>query len=142
MDTWVAWTLSSGALHVTDASNAAVTGLRTPNGDDWDPRVMEVLKIPERVLPQVVDSSGPIGEASALDGAPQICGILGDQQASLVGQGCTLPGLAKITFGTGGFLDSLCRCSTDPRSPAGGSVARFRSRPGNAADGSPGGSRR
>ena len=106
MDTWVAWTLSGGGLHVTDASNAAVTGLRTPSGDNWSPRVMEALKIPETVLPRVVDSSGPIGEAGALQGAPLICGILGDQQASLVGQGCTLPGLAKITFGTGGFLDS------------------------------------
>jgi glycerol kinase len=106
MDSWIAWTLSSGRLHVTDATNAAVTGLRTGDGKDWNPHVMDVLKIPERVLPRVVDSSGAIGEASALSGSPPICGIVGDQQASLVGQGCTLPGLAKITFGTGGFLDA------------------------------------
>ena len=62
---------------------------------------------------EVVDSSGTIGEASALDGSPPICGIVGDQQASLVGQGCTLPGLAKITFGTGGFLD----CCVGPERP-------------------------
>jgi glycerol kinase len=105
IDTWVAWTLSSGRLHVTDATNAAVTGLRTLDGLDWDPKVLDALRIPERILPEVVDSSGTIGEASALDGSPPICGILGDQQASLVGQGCTLPGMAKITFGTGGFLD-------------------------------------
>jgi glycerol kinase len=107
MDSWIAWTLSSGRLHVTDATNAAVTGLRTSDGKEWNPRVLEALRIPESVLPQVVDSSGAIGEASALEGSPPICGIVGDQQASLVGQGCTLPGLAKITFGTGGFLD-LC----------------------------------
>ncbi|MGO9344598.1 MAG: FGGY family carbohydrate kinase [Acidimicrobiales bacterium] len=106
VDSWIAWTLSSGALHVTDATNAAVTGLRTPDGKEWDPRVLDALRIPESVLPEVVDSSGAIGEASALEGSPPICGIVGDQQASLVGQGCTLPGLAKITFGTGGFLDS------------------------------------
>jgi glycerol kinase len=106
MDTWIVWTLSSGRLHVTDATNAAVTGLRTADGKDWNPRVMEVLGIPAGILPRVVDSSGEIGEASALEGSPPICGIVGDQQASLVGQGCTLPGLAKITFGTGGFLDA------------------------------------
>ena len=85
----------SGALHVTDATNAAVTGLRTLDGRGWDQKVIGALNIPETVLPQVVDSSGAIGEASALEGSPPICGILGDQQASLVGQGCTLPGLDK-----------------------------------------------
>src|SRR6185369_2547845 len=50
-------------------------------------------------------SSGKGPKATALDGAPPICGIAGDQQASLVGQGCVRPGLAKITFGTGGMLD-------------------------------------
>jgi glycerol kinase len=56
-------------------------------------------------MPAIVDSSGAVGAASALPGAPPICGIAGDQQASLVGQGCTLPGLAKATFGTGAMLD-------------------------------------
>src|SRR5438477_227786 len=102
VDTWVAWTLSGGALHVTDLSNAAVTGLVTTDGSGWDPRVLEVLRVPERVLPAIVDSSGAVGEAGALPGAPPIAGIAGDQQASLVGQGCTRPGLAKVTRGTGG----------------------------------------
>jgi glycerol kinase len=114
MDSWVAWTLSSGNLHVTDATNAGVTGLRTLDGLSWDDRVTEALRIPASVLPEVVDSSGRIGEATALDGSPPICGMLGDQQASLVGQGCTLPGMAKITFGTGGFLD----CCIGPERPA------------------------
>lgn len=113
MDSWVAWTLSSGNLHVTDATNAAVTGLRTLDGLAWDDRVLEALRIPKGVLPEVVDSSGRIGDAIALDGSPPICGMLGDQQASLVGQGCTLPGMAKITFGTGGFLD----CCIGPERP-------------------------
>jgi len=105
MDTWIAWNLSRGTLHVTDATNAALTGMRTLDGNHWDSRVTEALRIPHHVLPRVVDSSGEIGEASALRGSPPICGMIGDQQASLVGQGCTLPGMAKITFGTGGFLD-------------------------------------
>ncbi|HUO49813.1 MAG TPA: FGGY family carbohydrate kinase [Acidimicrobiales bacterium] len=107
VDTWIVWALSEGRLHVTDPSNAGVTGLMARDGDRWDDTMLEALRIPRSVLPTVVDSTGAVGEASALDGAPMICGIAGDQQASLVGQGCTLPGLAKATFGTGGMLD-LC----------------------------------
>lgn len=113
MDTWVAWTLSAGRLHVMDATNAAVTGLRTLDGSDWDHRVLEALRIPPRALPSVVDSSATIGEASAVEGSPVICAMAGDQQASLVGQGCTVAGSAKITFGTGGFLD----CCTGSQRP-------------------------
>ncbi len=104
VDSWVVWTLTNGALHVTDASNSGVTGLRG-DGTAWDDSILEALRIPASVLPTVVDSSGVIGPATALAGAPPIAGIAGDQQASLVGQGCTRPGLAKVTFGTGGMLD-------------------------------------
>lgn len=107
VDTWVAWVLSGGSVHVTDATNAAVTGLVYGDASGWAPHILEALRIPESALPAIVDSSGVVGEASALAGSPPIAGIAGDQQASLVGQGCTRPGLAKITFGTGGMLD-LC----------------------------------
>ncbi|HEX2701455.1 MAG TPA: FGGY family carbohydrate kinase [Acidimicrobiales bacterium] len=107
VDTWLAWTLSGGALHVTDAGNAGVTGLVLADGSDWDEAVLDVLNIPPSVLPRIVDSSGILGPALALDCAPPLAGIAGDQQASLIGQGCTRPGLAKATFGTGGMLD-LC----------------------------------
>jgi glycerol kinase len=107
VDTWVAWVLSEGSLHITDATNAGVTGLVEHDSVSWDPRVLEALRVPQSVLPRIVDSSGVVGEATALAGSPPIAGIAGDQQASLIGQGCTRPGLAKITFGTGGMLD-LC----------------------------------
>lgn len=107
VDTWVAWTLSAGSLHVTDATNAAVTGLVHQDASGWAPSVLDALRIPPAVLPAIVDSSGVVGEARALPGAPPIAGMAGDQQASLVGQGCVRPGPAKITFGTGGMLD-LC----------------------------------
>ena len=107
VDTWVAWTISGGDVHVTDATNAGVTGLRTGDGADWHPPILEALNIPTSVLPTVHDSAVVVGHASALPGSPPIAGMAGDQQASLVGQGCVLPGLAKITFGTGGMLD-LC----------------------------------
>jgi glycerol kinase len=107
VDTWVAWTLSKGSLHVTDLSNAAVTGLYRSDGSGWSEQTLAALRVPESVLPTVVDSSGVAGEAVALAGAPPIAGIAGDQQASLIGQGCVAAGQAKITFGTGGMLD-LC----------------------------------
>ncbi|MDQ1437458.1 MAG: glycerol kinase [Acidimicrobiaceae bacterium] len=122
VDTWVAWVLSGGSVHVTDATNAAVTGLVHGDASGWAAHILEALRIPADVLPRIVDSTGVVGSASALPGAPLIAGMAGDQQASLVGQGCTQPGLAKITFGTGGMLD-LCvgpeRPAFDTRGPGG-----------------------
>ena len=120
VDTWVAWVLSGGAgsggdaLHVTDATNAAVTALIDPSTIEWDEELLNRLRIPLAVLPRIVDSSGEIGACHALPGAPVICGIAGDQQASLVGQGCTRPGLAKATFGTGGMLDQCTGTGPGP----------------------------
>jgi glycerol kinase len=129
VDSWVAWVLSggagTGALHVTDASNAAVTALVHPATVDWDEKLLERLRIPRPLLPRIVDSSGPVGQAHALDGAPPICGIAGDQQASLVGQGCTLPGLAKATFGTGGMLDQCTGTTGAPASATRGHAGTF-----------------
>ena len=124
VDTWVAWTLSEGALHVTDQTNAGVTGLLVPDGTTWNDAMLEALRIPAGVLPEVVDSSGRLGPATALEGAPVICGMAGDQQASLVGQGCTLPGLAKATFGTGGMLDA-CVGPSRPRFERRGGAGTF-----------------
>ncbi len=107
VDSWVAWTLTQGAVHVTDTSNAALYGMLTGDQERWDERILELLKVPLSAMPTVVDSIGVIGAATALPGAPPLTGILGDQQASLLGQGCVRPGQAKITFGTGGMLD-LC----------------------------------
>ena len=68
VDSWIVWKLTDGALHVTDPSNAAVTGLINRSGTEWDRKVLALLRIPESALPAVVDSSGMIGEATALDG--------------------------------------------------------------------------
>jgi glycerol kinase len=116
VDTWVAWVLSNGDLHVTDATNAGVTGLVDDAVTAWDERTLGILGVPMAMMPRIVDSSGAIGPLAALDGAPILCGIAGDQQASLIGQGCTSPGLAKITFGTGGMLDVVT--GTTPPSAA------------------------
>ncbi len=122
IDTWVAWILSAGELHVTDASNAGVTGLIHGDGSGWNANLLSALNIPETVLPEIVDSSGVLGTARILVGAPPIAGMAGDQQASLIGQSCTVAGQAKATFGTGGMLDQ-CLGGTRPhqavRGPAG-----------------------
>jgi glycerol kinase len=106
VDTWITWALTNGHSHVTDATNAAVTGLqRTSDHADWEPKTLDQLGIPVRLMPQIVDSTGVIAAATVLPGAPPIAAILGDQQASLIGQGCVHHGDAKITFGTGAMLD-------------------------------------
>ena len=115
IDSWVVWVLSHGDAHVTDLSNAALTGLLNPSLAPWSPAVsnpwnealLARLGIPRAVLPQLVDTSGAIATASVLPGSPPICSLVGDQQASLAGQGVVSPGTAKITFGTGGMLDMV-----------------------------------
>ncbi len=113
VDSWIAWTLSEGALHVTDHTNAAVTGLYSVDRRSWNERSCELLGIDPVMLPLIVDSGDELGWASALPDAPMIGALVGDQQASLIGQGCVRPGLAKITFGTGGMLD-LCTGNDPP----------------------------
>jgi glycerol kinase len=105
VDTWIVHALSGGQLHVTDATNAGVTGLVTEHVGSWDEPLLGALGLDVSLLPRIVDSCGVSGEATALSGSPRIAAIVGDQQASLAGQGCVAPGDAKLTFGTGGMLD-------------------------------------
>jgi glycerol kinase len=115
VESWIAHVLSDGALHVTDHTNAAVTGLYDPRNDGWSSDLCAVFGVDPSSLPTIVPSCGEIERATALPGAPMICGLIGDQQASLVGQGCIDPGDAKITFGTGAMLDQF-RGDEPPRS--------------------------
>jgi glycerol kinase len=113
VETWLGWCLTEGALHATEPGNAGVTGLLRSDASGWDPQILEALRIPEAVLPAIADSSSVLGPASALPGAPPLAGLAGDQQASLLGQGCVTPGAAKLTLGTGGMLD-LCTGAVRP----------------------------
>jgi glycerol kinase len=124
VDSWLAWTLTQGRLHVTDASNAGVTGLYSIDTGEWNLGALEALGLNPESLPRIVDSSGRLGEASALPGAPVLCALVGDQQASLMGQGCTRPGLAKATFGTGAMLD-VCVGDQRPERAARGESGCF-----------------
>lgn len=105
VDSWVAYVLSKGELHVTDFSNAAVTGLLSSTTSSWSTQALDLMGLDISMMPTVVHSSGIVGRAHALVGAPPIASLVGDQQASLIGQGCITPGRTKITFGTGGMLD-------------------------------------
>lgn len=131
VDTWLAWHLTDGRHHVTDASNALVTGLFHAAAGTWDTALLERLGIPETTLPRVVDSAGVVAEASALPEAPPLAALIGDQQASMVGQGCIEPGDTKITFGTGGMLD-VCLGDRPGPSPTEGTFPMIAWRIGGA----------
>ena len=106
VDCWLAWKLSGGRLHVTDASNASRTQLFDLAAGGWHDELLAEFRIPRAVLPRVVDSSGVQGEVTSvpeLAGIP-IAALVGDQQGALAGQACFAPGLAKNTYGTGCFL--------------------------------------
>jgi glycerol kinase len=104
IDTFLVWHLTGG-LHITDCTNASRTQLMNLRTLDWDPELLGVFGTPRQMLPQIRSSSEPYAEATleAVRGVP-IAGILGDQQAALVGQTCFYPGEAKNTYGTGCFL--------------------------------------
>ncbi len=106
VDTWLAWRLSGGAIHVTDATNASRTLLFNIHSLEWDAELLELLEIPESVLPEVKSSSEIYGETATELFAARIpiAGIAGDQQAALFGQMCLRPGMVKHTYGTGGFM--------------------------------------
>jgi glycerol kinase len=106
IDTWLAWKLSGGRLHLTDPSNASRTMLYDIHAGRWDPELLGIFNLPPALLPVVRSSSELYGHTDrALFGAQiPIAGIAGDQQAALFGQACVKPGMAKNTYGTGCFL--------------------------------------
>jgi glycerol kinase len=106
IDTWLAWKLSGGRCHVTDASNASRTLLYNLHTRQWDDELLRILDIPRGVLPEVRPSSALHGHSAAhwLGKALPIAGIAGDQQAAMFGQACLKPGMAKNTYGTGCFM--------------------------------------
>ncbi|MBI4989922.1 MAG: glycerol kinase GlpK [Rhodocyclales bacterium] len=106
VDSWLAWNLSGGRLHVSDPSNASRTSLFNIHTGDWDAELLALFDIPRELLPRIVRSSALCGEtAPELFGAAiPIGGMAGDQQAALFGQACHGEGMAKNTYGTGCFL--------------------------------------
>ncbi len=106
VDSWLIWKLTGGRSHVIDATNASRTMLYNLRDGEWDQRMLNELRIPRAMLPEIVDSSAVVAEtdASIFGRAIPIAGIAGDQQAALFGQGCFTPGALKNTYGTGCFI--------------------------------------
>jgi len=108
IDSWLVWNLTGGpqgGVHITDVTNASRTQLMNLHTLQWDTQLLDAFGIPGQSLPRITSSSDVHATATVapLQGVP-IAGILGDQQAALVGQGCFEPGESKNTYGTGCFV--------------------------------------
>lgn len=111
-DSWIVWNLTggpAGGVHVTDVTNASRTMLMDLETLDWDDELLGFFDIPRQMLPEIRPSSdhnayGTTLESGPIGGEVPITGILGDQQAAMVGQVCLDAGEAKNTYGTGNFL--------------------------------------
>ncbi len=114
IDTWLIWKLTGGKVHVTDYTNASRTMLFNIHDLCWDKELLELLDIPESLLPEVKPSSHVYGisEFELYGGEIPIAGAAGDQQCALFGQCCFEPGQMKNTYGTGCFL--LMNTGTEP----------------------------
>ncbi|HWQ79740.1 MAG TPA: glycerol kinase GlpK [Anaerovoracaceae bacterium] len=104
VDSWLIWKLTEGAVHVTDYTNASRTMIYNIKTLDWDDKLLGVLDIPRRMLPEARNSSDIYGYTTVKGTKIPIAGIAGDQQAALFGQTCFHRGEAKNTYGTGCFL--------------------------------------
>jgi glycerol kinase len=106
VDSWLLARLTHGSTHATDASNASRTMLYNIHEGDWDERMLELLRIPRALLPEVRSSSGVFGHTApdVLGAAVAVAAIAGDQQAATFGQCCFAPGEGKNTYGTGAFM--------------------------------------
>ena len=106
IDTWLIWKLTGGKVHVTDQTNASRTMLYNIHDLCWDKELLELLDVPESLLPEVKPSSCVYGttEFELYGGEIPIAGAAGDQQCALFGQCCFMPGQMKNTYGTGCFM--------------------------------------
>ena len=105
IDCFLIWRLTGGAVHATDATNASRTLVYNIGKNAWDAELLDILRIPAAILPEVKDCAADFGVTrKALFGAEiPILGVAGDQQAATIGQACFEPGMMKSTYGTGCF---------------------------------------
>src|SRR6201995_337629 len=106
IDWWLIWQLTGRAVHATDPTNASRTMLYDINAHAWSDELCAVFGVPREMLPEVRRSSADFGltKRSVIGVEAQICGVAGDQQSALFGQGCWSAGSGKNTYGTGAFL--------------------------------------
>ena len=106
VDTFLAWRLTNGAVHATDATNASRTLLYDIRNGAWDDDMLRLFRVPRALLPEVRDTAAEYGASAPehLGGSVPIRALVGDQQSALIGQACVQPGMVKATYGTGAFL--------------------------------------
>ena len=104
VDSWLLHTLTGGAVHATDATNASRTLLMDLATGEWDAGLVERFGIPPGVLPVITDCAGALGTATIAGRAVPVTGCAGDQHAAAIGQACLSPGMIKATYGTGTFV--------------------------------------
>ena len=106
IDSFIIWRLTRGKVHATDATNASRTLMFNIHEQSWDTELLDMLDIPQSLLPDVRDSADDYGVSSIdlLGAEIPIGGVAGDQQAALIGQACFEPGMIKSTYGTGCFM--------------------------------------
>ena len=106
VDSFLAWQLTGGHAHVTDATNASRTMLYNIHTQRWDDDLLRAMDIPAPLLPEVTDSSCVVGmlDKAILGREIPLAAMAGDQHAALYGQGCFAPGMCKNTYGTGCFV--------------------------------------
>ncbi len=105
IDCFLLWRLTGGRVHATDATNASRTLLYDIRENRWRGSLLDLLRVPASMLPEVKDCATDFGvtDADIFGGQIKICGIAGDQQAATIGQACFQPGMIKSTYGTGCF---------------------------------------
>ncbi len=106
IDCFLIWRLTGGQVHATDATNASRTLLFNIHDQAWDTELLEMLSVPESMLPEVRDCAADYGITGkdVIGAEIPIAGVAGDQQAALIGQACFEPGMIKSTYGTGCFM--------------------------------------
>jgi len=106
IDSFLIWRLTGGKRHVTDATNACRTLLFNIHTNQWDKDLMDLLEVPDALLPEVLDCADDFGttDSEILGEALPIAGVAGDQHAASIGQVCFEPGMVKSTYGTGCFV--------------------------------------
>jgi glycerol kinase len=106
VDTFLAWRLTNGAVHATDATNASRTLLYDIRNGAWDGDMLRLFRVPRALLPEVGDTAAEYGASAPehLGGSVPIRALVGDQQSALIGQACVQPGMVKATYGAGAFL--------------------------------------
>ena len=107
MDAWLVWKMSGGQAHATDPSTASRTMLMNLHSCSWDQDVLDILEIPQQILPEIRNSASlfAFADADSFCGiSAPISGMVNDQQAALFGQTCFAPGTVKTTYGTGCFM--------------------------------------